>query len=355
MTAVETVTTLESFDALAAEWDGLVEAADRPSPFMLHGWLRAMWPLFEEPRMVVARRDGRLVGALPLDVRRRRGLRVAELAGGMDAHLGDALGEETAALLAEAARAGFDLADLFGMPGGSRLERAGGLRLVERVEAPVLDLRPGFYEAKFSAKTRQTHRRKLRRLGDLGRLELDYTDDLEETFRIHELRWRGRPDGSGLARSEVREAHRAGYRALGGRARILVLSLDGRAVAYNCAIVVRNRLYSHRLAFDPEYARFSPGLLCTLELCERAAADGIERLELLGGGEEYKLQLADRLEPLYEGFGLAQTARGRAVVGARVAGVAARRRLKRFRRLHRLYVDGLAPARRAIDSVYTSR
>jgi CelD/BcsL family acetyltransferase involved in cellulose biosynthesis len=216
----------------------------------------------------------------------------------------------------------------------------------------VLDLRSGWYEAAFSAKTRQTHRRKRRRLGEA---EFVWTNDLEETFRIHELRWRGRPDGSGLARPEVREAHRAGYAALGDRARILLLRVDGRAVAYNCAIVVRNRLYSHRLAFDPAFAQFSPGLLCTLELCERAAEDGIERVELLGGGEEYKLQLADRLEPLYEGFGLAQTARGRAVVGARLAAVAARRRLKRFRRLHRFYVDGLAPARRAIDSAYTSR
>jgi CelD/BcsL family acetyltransferase involved in cellulose biosynthesis len=364
---LETVTSLDGFDALAAEWDALVEAADRPSPFMLHAWLRALWPLCEEPRICVARRDGRLAAALPLDVRRRHGLRVAELVGGMDAHLGDVLGDGalTGALLDEAAAGGFDFADLFGMPAGSRLERAGVLRLLERVEAPVLDLEPDWgavYAARTSAKTRQTHRRKLRRLGELGRLEFalatapdDVAAALEETFRIHELRWRGRPDGSGLSRPDVRDAQRAAYRALAGTARILTLSLDGRVIAYNCALVVRGRLYSHRLAFDPDYARFSPGLLCTLELCERASAEGVERVELLGGGEEYKLQLADRLEPLYQGLGHALTVRGRVVVGARLAAVAGRRRLKRFRRLHRFYVDGLAPARRAIASVYTPR
>jgi CelD/BcsL family acetyltransferase involved in cellulose biosynthesis len=364
---VETVDSLDGFDALADEWDALVESAERPSPFMLHGWLRALWPLCEEPRICAARRDGRLVAALPLDVRRRHGLRVAELIGGMDAHLGDALGEPalTGALLDEAARAGFDFVDLFGMPAGSSLERAGGLRLLERVEAPVLDLGlewDAVYAARTSAKTRQTHRRKLRRLGELGRVEFTLAttpDDvgaaLEETFRIHELRWRGRPDGSGLSRPGVRDAQRTAYRVLAGTARILTLSLDGRVIAYNCALVVRNRLYSHRLAFDPEYARFSPGLLCTLELCKRASAERIERVELLGGGEEYKLQFADRLEPLHEGLGHALTARGMAVVGARLAAVAGRRRLKRFRRLHRFYVDGLAPARRAIASVYTPR
>jgi CelD/BcsL family acetyltransferase involved in cellulose biosynthesis len=368
---VETVTTLEGFDALAEEWDGLVAAMPRPSPFLLHAWLRSLWPLCDEPSVCVARFGGRLVGAFPLDVRRRSGLRVAEFIGGADAHLADLLlapGEGTGvagALVAEAGRMRFDYADLFGMPAVSRLERVGGLRLLERVEAPVLDLGRDWeavYTAKASTKTRQTHRRKRRRLEELGRLEFSLATTaeevaaaLEETFRIHQLRWHGRRDGSGLARPEVRDAQRAGYRALAGTARILTLSLDGRTIAYNCCLVLGKRLYSHRLAFDPEYAQWSPGLLCTLELCERAAAEGVERVEFLGGGEDYKLQLADRQEPLFEGLGLARTARGRAVVSARIGLVVARRRLKRFRRLHRLYVEGLAPARRAIASVYTPR
>ncbi len=362
--AVETISTLEGFEALADEWDRLVEAMPRPSPFMLHGWVRAFWPLYEQPRVCVARRGGRMVAALALDIHRRNGLRVAQLAGGMDAHLGDALlaqGEDAAtvsALLEEAAGGGFDYADLFGMPAGSRLEEAGDLRFLERVEAPVLDLGRDWeavYASKASAKTRQTHRRKLRRLGELGALAFTLADApetvasaLEETFRIHELRWRGRPDGSRLSRPDVRDAQRAAYRALAGTARVLTLALDGRVIAYNCVLVVRNRLYSHRLAFDPAFGQWSPGLLCTLELCERAAAEGIERVEFLGGDEDYKLQLSDRLEPLYEGFGWALTLRGRAAVAARLGAVRARKRLKRLRAAQLLYRDGLAPARRTV-------
>ncbi len=362
--AVETVTTLAGFDALAGEWDALVEAMPRPSPFLLHPWLRSLWPLCDEPRISIARAGGALVGALPLAVQRRRGLRVAECVGGHDAHLADLLlapradAETAAALAAEARRSDFDFADIFGLPGGSSLASAlPGLRLLERVEAPVLDLGGDWeavYGSKTSGKTRQTHRRKLRRLGELGRLEFalattpdDVTAALEETFRIHELRWAGRPDGSGLSRPEIRDAQRVAYRQLAPHARILTLSLDGRAIAYNCVLVVRNRLYSHRLAFDPAYSQWSPGLLCTLELCERAGAEGIERIEFLGGDEDYKLQLADRFEPLFEGFGLAQTLRGRAAVAARLGAVRARRRLKRLRTAHRIYRDGLAPMRRA--------
>ncbi len=363
-TTVETITTLADFDALAGEWDALVEAMPRPSPFLLHAWLRSLWPLCDEPRVSIARAGGALVGALPLTVQRRRGLRLAEFIGGRDAHLADILlapGSDSntpAELVVEARRADFDFADIFGLPGGSVLAGASAeLRLLERIEAPVLDLRGDWesvYAKKASGKTRQTHRRKLRRLGELGRLEFslatapdDVTAALEETFRIHALRWEGRPDGSGLWRPEVRDAQRAAYRQLAPSARVLALSLDGRAIAYNCVIVVGNRLYSHRLGFDPEYAQWSPGLLCTLELCERAGAEGIDRIEFLGGGEDYKLQLSDRLEPLFEGFGFAQTLRGRGAVAARLGTVQARKRLKRLRWAHRIYLDGLAPMRRA--------
>ncbi len=370
--AVETVSSLEGFDALEAEWDALVAAMPRPCPFLLHGYVRAWWATCGragEPAVHVARRDGRLIGAFPLHVRRLGGLSVAGFVGGAQMHLADLLlapgeGGEVADALVELAvrRADFDFADLYGMPAGSRLELAlgPGLRVLERVEAPVLDLGPDWeavYREKASRKTRQTHGRKRRRLAELGRLELEEATTweelepaLEESFRVHALRWHGRPDRSGLGSSEVRAFQREGYRALAdlGVARILTLRLDGKVVAYNCYLVFRNRLYSHRLGFDPDYGRWSPGLLCTLAMCERACVEGLERIELLGGGEEYKLLLADRFEPLMEGVGLARTVRGRAAGAARLGAIRARRRLKRLRPLHRFYLEGLAPARRAV-------
>ena len=40
------------------------------------------------------------------------------------------------------------------------------------------------------------------------------------------------------------------------------------------------------------------------------------RVEFLGGGERYKLELADGLAPLYHGFGVASGVRGRAYAAA---------------------------------------
>lgn len=359
---------LEQVDPL--EWDALVRARPRPSPFLLHAWLRAWWSHYGEDAELdlrIVRHEGSLVGALPLCVRRRRGVRVLEVVGSEQAHLGDVLGEDAAAveLLQGVAEHGADFADLYGLPAGGRAASLPGLRLVERVEAPVLDLGRAWaevYADKFSAKSRQTHRRKLRRLEDEGlvgmRLAIfpdDVQSALEESFRLHDLRWQGRRDGSDYSTARGRAFQHAAYRALAadGVARVLLLELDGRAIAFNCYLVIAGRAYSHRLGFDPAYGRFSPGLLSTLHMCERAAAEGLSLVELLGGDEEYKLQLADRFEPLLEGFGLARTLRGRTAVAARVVSVRTRRRLKRIPALRRLYSE--RPLRRRAASAYAVR
>ena len=83
------------------------------------------------------------------------------------------------------------------------------LDVIQRVEAPVLDLADGWdavYRAKTSSKKRNLHRRRRRQLAGLGGLEVsvarrldELEPALEEAFALHELRWEGRPDGSGFA------------------------------------------------------------------------------------------------------------------------------------------------------------
>jgi CelD/BcsL family acetyltransferase involved in cellulose biosynthesis len=366
----ETITDLHGFEALGGEWDDLVREMPRPSPFMLHGWL-APWLAWygrdTEPAVHVVRREGRLVAALPLVVRRRAGIRVAGLAGGRQSVLGDLLAAPgagpaaTEELLAAVEHSGARLLDLYGLPDGSRLAQLLGDRLtvVPRVEAPVLELGDVWeatYRDKTSSKRRQLHRRRRRQLAELGAVEVDVarTGDelvaaLADAVRLHALRWDGRPDGSGFATAIGRRFHRDAYRRLaaGGIPRIVTLRVDGRAVAFHAFFLLEGRMYVHRLAFDPALARHSPGLVNTLDAIGVAAAEGARRVEFLGGDERYKLELADRFEPLCHAVGLAQGVRGHALAGAQVGAIALRRRLKRSDRLRHWYVDGLAPVRRA--------
>jgi CelD/BcsL family acetyltransferase involved in cellulose biosynthesis len=75
----------------------------------------------------------------------------------------------------------------------------------------------------------------------------------------------------------------------------------------------------------------------------------VTRVEFLGGAERYKLELADHLEPLYLGFGLAGSLKGKTAVAGRVGGIRFRKRLKRSEAVRRFYFEGLAPARRLLD------
>ena len=126
---------------------------------------------------------------------------------------------------------------------------------------------------------------------------------------------------------------------------IVTLRLDDRPIAFHYSFVVERQMVVHRLAFDPALARFSPGVLTMLEVLRTAADEGVERVEYLGGDESYKLEFADRVEPLYQGVGMARTVQGRVAAATRLKAIDARRRLKSSDSLRRLYYRGRAPER----------
>ena len=115
------------------------------------------------------------------------------------------------------------------------------LHLVERAEAPVLDIEGDWddvYRAKMSGKKRGQDRRRRRNLAMHGKIEVaiartrdELAAALEDAFALHALRWNGRPDGSHFATPTGRRFHRAAILALADVdvPRIVTLKLDGRA------------------------------------------------------------------------------------------------------------------------------
>jgi CelD/BcsL family acetyltransferase involved in cellulose biosynthesis len=360
---VETVSSEADFARLAG-WDDLVRAMPRPSPFLLHGWLLEWWRHYgnaasgAELAVPVAYRGSNLVGALPLCVQRRLGLRVSEFLGGTGAVLADlalAPGEDAStaeALIERVPSSRPDFASLFGVPGSSRLVAAlppDTLTLVERLEAPVLDLSPGWeavYAAKTSSKLRGDRRRRMRQLEALGTVEssiartpAEVEPALAEAFRIHVLRWQGRRDASGFTTPTGMRFHRAALLRLAEEdlVRLLTLRVDGRAIAFALSLQLLGRAYGLTMAFDPAFARFGPGAEALLLRLEAAAAEGITRFELLGAAAAHKQRFTDRFEPIYQGIGLARTLRGRAAAQTLLGGIRARRAIKRSKTAQKLY------------------
>jgi CelD/BcsL family acetyltransferase involved in cellulose biosynthesis len=358
---VELLSAEAELAALAPAWDELVGAMPRPSPFLLNAWLVEWWRHFGAGgRLAVwtAFRGDRLVAGLPLFVRRRLGLRMLEFVGGTKAALADVMlrpeeGDSNAAVVAAAGDGlDYDFTNVFGLPAESRLTRQPAwddLRLIERLEAPVLDLSDGWdavYERKFSSRARQHRRRRRRQLEKLGSVEISVArkpDELGPAFddasRLYALRWRGRREGSGLLSVEGASFYRSALLRLAEQdvPRVLTLRLDGRPVAANVYLLISRTLYGLVMAFDPTFARYAPGSEALYTVLEAAAGEGVTRAEFLGAATGHKQQFADRVEPIYQGIGLARTVRGRLGAEALEAGIRLRRRAKRSETARRLY------------------
>ena len=161
--AFRAVETLAEFRRHAAAWDALVEAMPRPSPFMLSAWLVPWWEHFGRDRTMRVESafvGDELVGGLPLELERRRAVTVARLMGREHAALGDIVVRDDVAaevvpgIVDRLSHLPADYCDLFGIAREGRLHGALARdhSLVERVQAPVLDLRAG-WESVYRAKT----------------------------------------------------------------------------------------------------------------------------------------------------------------------------------------------------------
>lgn len=121
-----------------------------------------------------------------------------------------------------------------------------------------------------STKHRKEYRRLERRLSDLGEVVyrvLKPMDDarewLDAFLALESSGWKGRegtamacsPDELAFFNEAATEAHKR------GKLQMLLLMLDGRAIAAKCNFITRGGAFAFKIAFDEKFARFSPGVL----------------------------------------------------------------------------------------------
>ena len=348
----------------SAAWDELVAAAPRPSPYLLSTWVRA-WlaePSFEcEPCVVVAEREGALVGAAPFVLLHHGRARIARFVGAHESALGDLLlapaeNPATARSMIDrvVATARPDAFDVFGLPSASHVAQAAGDRvtLIERVESPVTEMPDGWeaaYTAHSSTRRRGNDRRRERQLSEVGDIDHSYAwdgeavlRDLPAAFELHRMRWEGRPDGSSFGTPGGQRFQREVLPRLAdeGHFAMLTIRIDGKPAAFQAWFAIGTCVYLYRSGFDEAVGRYGPGLIALRKAMAAASERGARRVEYLGGAERYKQELADRFDPLYQGYGLAGSLLGHAYVAKARLSVAVRRKLKQNERLHQLYLSG---------------
>ncbi len=202
-----------------------------------------------------------------------------------------------------------------------------------------------FLRETLSGRRRRVLARRLRRLGERGRVAFEVLgprDDVgawTEAFLACEAGgWKGR-EGTALAcraadRDFFRAAIAGGFRR--GRLLALTLKVGGRPVALCSNFLSGEGAFAFKTAFDEEFARYSPGVLLEVELMRRLCAlPGVRWMDSCTAADNEAL---NALWPERRAMADILTATGRAPGGLVVSVLPALRALKRalFRERHDL-------------------
>jgi CelD/BcsL family acetyltransferase involved in cellulose biosynthesis len=305
------LSTLSEKPALVADWDKLTSIAAEPNPFSERWYLTAALAALDPKAIVkigLCYAEDQLVGLIPLETDSgyaRLPVRYVSNWLNHNAFLGTPL-----------VRAGYErafwralLEHLDAQPDGALFFHANGLvtdgpvacaleaecvaqgrryALVHREERALLErgMSPSEYlEAHVRGKKRKELRRQHNRLGELGALAFERSNDAEgldawmdEFLALERAGWKG-ANGSALdCAKETRMLFRNALHgaAEAGKLERLTLRLDGRAIAMLITFITSPGSFSFKTAFAEEYSRYSPGVLIQIENLKLLEREGVE-------------------------------------------------------------------------------
>lgn len=293
---------------LDGEWNALADSA-AAHPFSHPGWVMAWSRTLGagDLRLLVARREGHLVGLLAL-VAGRGGLRSAanEHTHAIPCVVRDlAAARELGKGLLALSKRRIDItpiAESLELAGIRTAAGAARRRLASRTvhESPFVafDELDGDPSHRLSRNRRRGLDRQRRRLEHADRLCLDVNACagprldalLEEGFAIEGSGWKQRRGTAIISSTATRDFYTevARWSDARGSLRLSFLRLSGRALAFDYSICHGSNWYSIKSGYDPEFRAYGPGILLLYQLLQHARCEGALRFELLGADEPYK-------------------------------------------------------------------
>lgn|GEM_PF-1592854 len=320
----ELVTETRGLENLRAEWDALWERTALPfyelsHSVVWHAWNRVAAMQGHALRIVVGRKDGRVVLIWPAILRQEKfqGIwRVVSWLGRDPIDYGAILaksGNGSSAWIKEALRfladvAGADVLSFNCVPEGNGFFKALQHLCPDALPAdpaPYIDLSnwksQEEYMAQLPKSFRKNLRRRLRRLEETGKVEFRFDTNCDlatlkehvDWITHHKSNWldeRGMVHGELTSSKYADSMVRTLKDAPAGRAWLTKLLVDGETVAADISLVSGNRCYSDYGSFDLQWAKYSPGALLMNETIQWAFGKGIDFFDLGRGADDYKLK-----------------------------------------------------------------
>ena len=320
---IEEVRTSARLETLAPAWQDLWRRAARATPFHSPAWLLPWWREIGggQLRVLVARRDGRMVGLLPMYLQDEGdGAKLLPLGIAISDYLDGLFEEDGAGTVADAmlrqltARDDWRRCELHPLRSGSplltaRLPAGCMDELLEFEPCLVLEVPPGARDLRevIPSGMRANFRQAERRAEKAGRVSFEtataatISEILEAFFQLHEARWASRDAPGVLADPAIRRFHRAAAPQLlsDGFLRLQSLRLDERIVAVVYALFAKGCAYYYLSGFDPEFATISPGTLTVGHTIRQAIGERVREFDFLRGRERFKYSWGARERPCY--------------------------------------------------------
>ena len=294
-------------DAIAEEWDALAERVGA-SPFRRPGWFAAWTQAFgpAELRVYGARRDGALVGVLPLI---RRGATLASPTNWHTPEFGPVARPASVPRLIEEVLADrprrLSLAFLeWNRPEAALVVeacRVAGYRTIVRTleRSPYIAIDGPWesYEGERNGKFLRELRRRWRRLQQEGPVTFSVERGQEglpaflaEGFAVEAAGWKGDRKTAIASSTNTRQFYEgiADWAAERGWLRLGFLRVGQRAIAFDFAMQHDGSHYLLKTGFDPAFRRFAPGALLRHAMLRSVFAEGLKNYEFLGADERWK-------------------------------------------------------------------
>lgn len=298
---IETLHSVAAVERIAGEWDAMLEICDAHPVFSSPHWFLAA-ARGADPHVVVARRQRRITGILPLVERDGVVANATPLA-----DYNDAIAFDEATVAQLVARVQAPLA-LRGIREGSMLARVLPSLEVE-THCSRAALPPSFDEY-LASRGRAFRKSLLRAERTAAREGYAVTtlvrDVVDHLLRLHAERW-----GAGgrlfSAAAMLREALPPLLAA--GRVRAYALVRGDDVAAIDLALVDRDSLASWNGGFRAAVAHLSPGSLLFAREIRDAIAEGRAAFDMLRGAHPYKQHWATERVPLFTRRESARTSR----------------------------------------------
>jgi len=316
----------KEFSCIKKEWNELIEAAKVDSLFMRHEWLHAWWESFikesDEVCVLIAGKDGSLLGALPLKITRDkiRGLPAQKVSLLCDAPwtTGDfAVREDNFGIIELFSdyllKRRWDIIDLQNVPDTPAITTLAKVMGKKRIgfsseEASIFpcvktDMAWEDFLKNRSTRFKKASRNKINKIKKAGSFEVRRYSSPEEVewamgraFEIGLKGWKhSELNNSISSTSENRRFYSMLAKSMSAveGLDIWLLNFEGAAIAFEYHIRSHDRIVALTADFDESYRRFSPGSIIDFNIMRNLFESGNFVYNMGGGASFYKSNWTD--------------------------------------------------------------